>query len=68
MKNIKKAYEACLSTKPRDDEFKRLLNLGVWEAKVALNRFFSEKEYDSLTSSEKEILKDLTQEGIPLQL
>lgn len=68
MKNINKAYEACLSTKPRDEKFKQLLNLGIWEAKVALTRFLSEKDYETLTPAEKEIMRHLICEGTPGQL
>jgi hypothetical protein len=68
MKNIKKAYEVCLSPKPRDEKFKQLLNLGIWEAKVALNRFLTEKGYDTLNQSEKEIMERLINEGVPEHL
>lgn len=68
MKNINKAYEACLSTKPRDDKFKQLLNLGTWEAKAALYRLLTEKATETLSLSEREILKNLTLEGIPKQI
>lgn len=68
MKNVVKAYEACLTTKPRDEKFRQLLNLGIWEAKVALNRLLTEKGYDTLTQPEKEVMERLINEGIPEQL
>jgi hypothetical protein len=68
MKNISKAYDACLRTGPRDEKFKQLLNLGTWEAKVALTRFLLEKPDDSLSPAEKDILENMFREGIPSEL
>ena len=64
LKNISKAYDVCQSSKPRDMAFKKLLNLGIWEAKIALKGFLSEQPYDSLSLSDKELLKILILEGI----
>jgi hypothetical protein len=63
LKNINKTYEACCSNKPRDVEFKKLLNLGIWEAKIALYRFLLEKPRDKLTINELNILEALSHEG-----
>lgn len=68
MKNISLAYKACLSLEPRNEKFKQLLNLGIWEAKIALTRFLLEKPDESQTQVEKEILKSMANEGIPPEL
>lgn len=60
LKNLQKAYDYSLSNSPRTPEFKRLLNLGIWEAKVALNKLLLEKSYDDLTAAERSILQSLS--------
>ena len=67
MKNISKAYNACLTKRPRDEEFKRILNLGTLEAKIALKRLLKEKPFE-LTQAEKGLLEYLVLEGIPDKL
>jgi hypothetical protein len=60
LKNLQKAYDYSLSNSPRTLEFKQLLNLGIWEAKVALNKLLMEKSYDNLTAAERSILQSLS--------
>ena len=64
LKNISLAYNVSCTNQPRNEEFKKILNLGIWEAEVALYRLLLEKPYDVLSISQKLILDALALEGV----
>ena len=62
-KNIGKAYDLSCSVQPRNAEFKKTLNLGIVEAKIALYKLLTEKPWDALTQREQEIQQALALDG-----
>jgi hypothetical protein len=65
-KNIGKAYDLACSGQPRNAEFKKAINIGIWEAKVALTRLFNEKPWDSLSDNEKAMQQALALDGMEI--
>ncbi len=68
LRNIVKAYNASCTNQPRDSEFRKSLNLAIWETKVVLKRLLLEKPIDLHTPQESEILTQLMSESITDQL
>jgi len=66
LKNIGKAYDLACSSQPRNAEFKKIINLGIWEAKVALTRLFNERSWESLSENERAMQQALALDGLEI--